>query len=122
LWAVQNLSKPVRSGHWSFFRDCRKIRFVENGPVHRLYQWLSQRASLFRFESVSRDTRRTVRTEVTVERQGLTLAFRDEAADFDFCPFCGHSGRGNSSEAASQGLSPGTVAQLQNDAPKKARS
>ena len=41
--------------------------------MHRLYQWLTQRASSFRSDTSDGGTSRTVRTEVTVERQGMTL-------------------------------------------------
>ncbi|MGO8984446.1 MAG: hypothetical protein ACLPHI_05295 [Terriglobales bacterium] len=57
--------------------------------MKRLYQWLSERASFFRFVESDRGTSRTVRTEVTVERQGLTLLVGGVAAGFDDCPFCG---------------------------------
>jgi hypothetical protein len=57
--------------------------------THRLYQWLSRRASFFRSDAAGRGTSRTVRTEVTVERQGMTLLVGDAAAGFDTCPLCG---------------------------------
>jgi len=44
--------------------------------VKRIYQWLSQRASFFHSQTSGRGTSgtsRTIRTEVTVERQGMTL-------------------------------------------------
>jgi hypothetical protein len=55
----------------------------------RLYQWLSKRASFFRSDRSARGTRRTVRTEVTVERQGVTVLLGNPAAGFDLCPLCG---------------------------------
>jgi hypothetical protein len=55
----------------------------------RLYQWLSERASFFRSDAPGRGTSRTVRTEVTVERQGMTLLVGGTAPNFDNCPLCG---------------------------------
>ena len=57
--------------------------------MNRLYQWVSQRASFFRSDSSGRGTTRTVRTELTVERQGMTLLVGGTAAAFDTCPLCG---------------------------------
>ena len=57
--------------------------------MNRLYQWLSGRASFFRTGTSGRGTTRTVRTEVTVERQGMTLMVTGAAAAFDTCPLCG---------------------------------
>jgi len=57
--------------------------------VKRLYQWLSKRASLIRSHASGRGTTRTVRTEVTVERQALTVLVGGAAAGFDLCPLCG---------------------------------
>jgi hypothetical protein len=57
--------------------------------MNRIYQWLSGRASFFRFDSSGHGTTRTVRTEVTVERQGVTLLVGGAAAGFDTCPLCG---------------------------------
>jgi hypothetical protein len=59
------------------------------GRTKRLYQWLSQRASFFRVDTPGRSTSRTVRTEVTVERQGMTLLVGGAAENFDTCPLCG---------------------------------
>lgn len=54
--------------------------------MNRLYQWLSGRASFFRSDTYSR----TVRTEVTTERQGVILTLDGGAAvGFDTCPLCG---------------------------------
>jgi len=58
--------------------------------VLRLYQWLSERASFFRYDAAGRGTRRTVRTETTVRREGLTLLVASAAASFDICPLCGN--------------------------------
>jgi len=57
--------------------------------MKRLYQWLSGRTSFFHSERPERGTGRTVRTEVTVERQGMTLLVGGVAAGFDICPLCG---------------------------------
>jgi hypothetical protein len=53
----------------------------------RLYQWLTQRASFFRFAASRRGTSRTVRTEVTFERESITLTVNDPV--LDLCPICG---------------------------------
>ncbi|MGP0020818.1 MAG: hypothetical protein ACLPHP_19775 [Candidatus Sulfotelmatobacter sp.] len=52
---------------------------------------MSQRASGFRSERSTRNpATRTVRTEVTVERQGTTVILGDVGvAGFDTCPLCG---------------------------------
>jgi hypothetical protein len=70
--------------------DCRNIRGV-NGEdrATRIYQWLYRRASFFRSESSGQGTSRTVRTEVTVERQGTTVLVGNMAVGFDTCPLCG---------------------------------
>jgi hypothetical protein len=54
-----------------------------------LYQWLSERASFFRSDTSGHTANRTVRTEVTVERQGTTLMVGSGATGFDTCPLCG---------------------------------
>ncbi len=56
--------------------------------MNRIYQWLSGRARSFRSDTSGHGTSRTVRTEVTVERQGMTLLVGG-AACFDSCPLCG---------------------------------
>jgi hypothetical protein len=53
----------------------------------RLYQWLTQRARFFRFAASGRGTTRTVRTEVTVERESITLSVNGSA--LNLCPICG---------------------------------
>ena len=59
--------------------------------MNRLYQWLSGQARFFRTDTSSRGSSRTVRTEVTVERQGMTLLMGGAAAaGFDTCPLCGN--------------------------------
>jgi hypothetical protein len=50
---------------------------------------MTERASFFRSDTPESGTSRTIRTEVTVERQGTTLLVGGAAADFDTCPFCG---------------------------------
>jgi hypothetical protein len=58
--------------------------------LKRLYQWLSERASAISANAASRRERRTVRTQVTVEHQGLTFLIPGGVAgDFEVCPFCG---------------------------------
>ncbi|HXM11362.1 MAG TPA: hypothetical protein VN946_15540 [Terriglobales bacterium] len=57
--------------------------------MKRLYQWFSGRASFFRSGTPSHGATRTVRTEVTVQREGLTLLVGAAAASLDVCPFCG---------------------------------
>jgi hypothetical protein len=57
--------------------------------MNRLYQWLSGRASFLHSDTSGRGTSRTVRTEVTVERQGMTLLVGGAAVGFDNCPLCG---------------------------------
>jgi hypothetical protein len=58
--------------------------------TQRLYQWLTQRASFFRFDASGRETSRTVRTEVTLERESITVSVNGPAA-FDVCPMCGQT-------------------------------
>jgi hypothetical protein len=62
---------------------------VSSDRTHRLYQWLTQWASFSRSNSSDLGANWTVRTEVTVERQGTTLMVGDAAAAFDTCPLCG---------------------------------
>jgi hypothetical protein len=73
--------------------DCRNIRGLNNEVVmNRLYQWLSGRASLPHSDTSGRGTSRTVRTEVKVERQGMTLLVGSAAAaGFVVCPLCGQN-------------------------------
>jgi hypothetical protein len=71
-------------------RDCSNIRGVNSeGRATRIYQWLSSRASFFRSEASSHGTSRTVRTEVTVEQQAITVLLGSTSADVDICPLCG---------------------------------
>ena len=55
----------------------------------RLYQWMTQRASFFRFAASGPGTSRTVRTEVTFERESITLSLNGSA--LDRCPMCGQT-------------------------------
>lgn len=48
-----------------------------------------KRASFFRSDVSGRGTSRTVRTEVTVERQGMTVVVGRAAVGLDLCPLCG---------------------------------
>ena len=58
--------------------------------MRRLYQWLSGQASFFRHDAAGQGTSRTIRTEVTVRREGMTLQVGGAAtAGFDVCPLCG---------------------------------
>jgi len=79
--------------------------------MNRLYQWLSGRASFFRVGTSSRSTGRTIRTEVTVERQGLTLVVSGAAVGFDTCPLCGSKLVPNQAEQVNGRLLKGTISQ-----------
>ena len=59
--------------------------------MKRLYQWMSERASFFRSDISGQGatTIRTIRTEVTVQREGTTLLVAGAAAGLDICPLCG---------------------------------
>ena len=58
--------------------------------MKRLYLWFSERASFFHAETSGRGTSRTVRTEVTIRREGMTLQVNAAAAaTFETCPLCG---------------------------------
>jgi hypothetical protein len=82
---------------------------VSPDRTHRLYQWLSQRASFFRSDTAGRGTSRTVRTEVTVERQGMTLLVGDAVAACDTCPLCGNKLAPEQAEQARRRLRGGSV-------------
>jgi hypothetical protein len=89
------------------------MRDLEHGfLMKRLYQWLSGRASFFPSETLGGFSR-TIRTEVRVERQALTLLVSGLAADFDICPLCGQK------LAPPQGNRPGPA--LQKDSTKRDR-
>jgi len=57
--------------------------------VGRVYQWLIEQASFFRHDAVEHGTSRTVRTEVTFERESITLSVNGPA--LDRCPMCGQT-------------------------------
>ena len=78
--------------------------------MQRIYQWLSQRASFFHSQTSGRGTSRTVRTEVTVERQGMTLLVGGTAAGFDNCPLCGQKLAPAQAEQARRRLQQGSIA------------
>jgi hypothetical protein len=50
---------------------------------------MTQRASFFRFAASGPGTSRTVRTEVTFERESITLSVNGPA--LNLCPNCGHA-------------------------------
>jgi len=77
--------------------------------VNRLYQWLSGRASFFRTDTSSRGASRTVRTEVTVEHQGMTLLVGGAAAGFDTCPLCGTKLAPNQADQPDRRLLKGSI-------------
>lgn len=56
--------------------------------MKRLYQWFSERASFFHADTTGGSAIRTVRTEVTVQREGMTLLVGEVGTVFDVCPFC----------------------------------
>jgi hypothetical protein len=77
--------------------------------MKRLYQWLSGWASIFRSGRPSQGTTRTVRTEVTVQREGLTLLVGGVAAGFDICPLCGQALAPAQAEQARRRLQEGSI-------------
>jgi len=80
--------------------------------MNRLFQWLSGRASFFRTDVSGRGTSRTIRTEVTVERQGMTLLVGGAgAAGFDTCPLCGNKLTPDQAEPPSGRLLKGSISQ-----------
>jgi hypothetical protein len=59
--------------------------------VKRLYQWFSERASFFHSEVPGTGKSRTVRTEVTVQRERMTVLVGSVGGTgFDICPLCGN--------------------------------
>jgi len=76
-----------------------------------LYQWLSERASFFRYVRVSHGASSRVRTETTVQREGVTLLVGARRLDLDICPFCGSKLAPESSEQAGHQLSPASIPQ-----------
>ncbi len=77
--------------HWSFLIERSSIRTLnERGRVKELYQRLLRWAMSFISGSSAPTAGRIVHTEVTVERQGVTVLLSGVAvADFDSCPLCG---------------------------------
>ena len=110
---IQNLSRPVKSCHWPFSRDCSKIRGQYRGPTTKtLYQWLYQRASFFH---PARGSSRTIRTELMVKQQGMTLLLDGAATRaFDICPLCGQKLAGAQADHA--------IALFQSEEPNSAAS
>jgi hypothetical protein len=79
--------------------------------MKQLYQWLFGRASFFRSDASSCGTSRIVRTEVTVERQRLTVLVGGAAAAFDTCPLCGNKLAPEQAEQVRAHLSDGPISQ-----------
>ncbi len=79
--------------------------------MKRLYQWFQERASFFRSGISSPGTTRTVRTEVTIQREGLTLLLGGAAAGFDHCPLCGQKLAPAQAEQARLRLQEGSISQ-----------
>jgi|SRR5580658_131908 hypothetical protein len=79
--------------------------------TNRLYQWLAERASFFRSDTPGRNTIRTVRTKVTVERQAITLLVGSPSTHFDVCPLCGQKRGPGHAEQAGQCLLEGSISQ-----------
>lgn len=79
--------------------------------TNKLYQWLSRRASIFGADTSSGGIRRTVRTEVRVERRGLTLLMGSAAAGLEICPLCGQNLAPSQSEQAKLRLREGSIPQ-----------
>jgi hypothetical protein len=108
-------SEAVRSCQKSslaFLSDFGNIGGLEGrGGMKQLYQWLFGRASFFRSDASSRGTSRTVRTEVTVERQGVTVLVGGAAADFDTCPLCGNNLAPEQAEQVRARLPEGPISQ-----------
>jgi hypothetical protein len=77
--------------HWPFLIEPRIIPTLnERGRVKELYQRLFRRAMAFVSGSSAPAGGRVVHTQVTVERQGVTLLLSGAAAvDFEICPLCG---------------------------------
>ena len=80
--------------------------------MNRFYQWLSGRASFFRTNTSGRGTGRTVRTEVTVERQSTTMLVGGATAMvFDTCPLCGSQLAPNQADQPDGRLLKGSISQ-----------
>jgi hypothetical protein len=111
LVAIQTLSEAVRTRHWPFLDECRNIRGQHREKRTKgLYQWLARRSSFFRSDTSVNTAGRTVRTEVTVERQGTTvLVGNAAAAGFDTCPLCGNKLAPEQAEQAQLRLRKGSI-------------
>jgi hypothetical protein len=57
--------------------------------MRRIYQWLSERASFFRYDAAGNGASGTLRTEVRVRRERTTVVAGNMAASIDVCPLCG---------------------------------
>jgi hypothetical protein len=79
--------------------------------MNGLYQWLFGRASFFRSDRSDQGVSRTVRTEVTVEREGMTLVVAGAAVGFDICPLCGTRLTPEQTEQAIDRLQKGSLSQ-----------
>ena len=80
--------------------------------MQRLYQWLSEWASFFRYHKVGPCTSSTFRTETTVRREGMTLLIGNTATlVFDTCPLCGSKLVAEQSEQARLRLLKGSISQ-----------
>jgi hypothetical protein len=78
--------------------------------MKRLYQWFSERTSFFRSDTVGHVTSRTVCTEVTVRREGMTVLV-GSAAGFDICPLCRQKLVRGQAEKARLRLQEGSISQ-----------
>jgi hypothetical protein len=59
--------------------------------MKRLYQWFSERTSFFHSEVPNIGKSRSVRTEVTVQRERMTVLVGSVGGTgFDICPLCGN--------------------------------
>jgi hypothetical protein len=79
--------------------------------MNRLYQWLRGRTSTFISAKSAGGTSRTVCTEVTVQRQSMTLLVAGAATIFDVCPLCGQSLAPAQAEHARRRLREGSISQ-----------
>jgi hypothetical protein len=79
--------------------------------MNRLYQWLRGRTSAFISAKSPGGTGRTVCTEVTVQRQSMTLLVAGAATIFDVCPLCGQSLAPAQAEHARRRLLKGSISQ-----------
>jgi len=68
-------------------------------------------ASSFRADPSVGGVSRTVRTEVTVERKGMTLLLGGAAASFDNCPLCGQKLAPAQAEQARLRLQEGSISE-----------